>query len=259
VATTQQLESIREEWAPTREKVDRAVKAAIEIANPSRVFLFGSWPRGEATPQSDLDLAVFVDDDRSGEIAAIRRKIGESLHGISMDIDLIIAPESLVAEFMSSVNSVYYKIVHGGKLVYGSELRGFKAERKSRMDRQAEVLLGKAADDEAVILVSGIPDGPFGFHVQQAIEKLLKALISQLGLQYERTHDLEDLVEQLQKAGETLPMAVIEFSKFQRFAVIHRYDDIPTAQVLDRKQALETVRILREHVVPRIAALSSGP
>jgi len=127
------------------------------------------------------------------------------------------------------------------------------------MHRQAEVLQGNAADDEAVILVSGIPDGPFGFHVQQAIEKLLKALISQLGLQYERTHDLEDSVEQLQKAGETLPMAVIEFSKFQRFAVIHRYDDNPTARVLDRKQALETVRILREHVVARIAALSSGP
>lgn len=259
MATAQQLETIREECAPTREKVERAVKAAIEIANPSRVFLFGSWPRGEATPESDLDLAVFVDDDRSGEIAAIRRKIGESLDGISMGIDLIIAPESLVAEFMSSVNSVYYKIVHSGKLVYGSEPSGFKPQRKSRMDRQAEVLLGKAADDEAVILISGVPDGPFGFHVQQAVEKLLKALISQLGLTYERTHDLEDLVAQLQKAGETVPIAVVEFSEFQRFAVIHRYDEIPTARVLDRIQAVETVRMLREHVVARITALSTGP
>jgi hypothetical protein len=35
-----------------------------------------------------------------------------------MSIDLIIASESKVAEYLNSVNSVYYKIVHRGKLVY---------------------------------------------------------------------------------------------------------------------------------------------
>jgi len=259
MATIQQVEGFRESRIPTQEKVDLAVKTAIEVAKPSRVFLFGSWPRGEATLNSDLDLAVFVSDDRSGEIASIRRKIGEGLHGIHMNIDLIIAPESLVAEFMSSINSVYYKIVHSGKLVYGNEKQELKSERKSRMDRQAEVSLKKAMEDEKVAQWPGSPDGPFGFHVQQAVEKLLKALLSQIGLQYERTHDLEDLVEQLQEAGETVPMAVIEYSKFERFAVIHRYDNVPVEQVLDRPQALETVRILREHVSARIVALCTGP
>jgi predicted nucleotidyltransferase len=259
MATVQQLDAIRSEWSPTQEKVDLAVRTVIEVANPSRVYLFGSWPRGEANEKSDLDLAVFVGDDRVGEIAAIQRKISERLHPIPMSVDLILAPEGLVAEFMSSVNSVYYKIVHSGKLVYGSEPRGLRQERKSGMDRQAELLLGKAADDEAVILIPGVPDGPFGFHAQQAVEKLLKALLSQRGLAYERTHDLEDLVESLQKVGETVPLAAVEFSKFQRYAVIHRYDNIPTEHVLDRPQSLETVRILREHVVARIAALSTGP
>ena len=47
---------------------------------------------------------------------------------------------------------------------------------------QAELFLKKAAEDEALLdigLVSAqVSDGIFGFHAQQAAEKLLKALLS---------------------------------------------------------------------------------
>jgi predicted nucleotidyltransferase len=54
----EKLDDFNLSWRPTPEKVDRAVKAAIEVAHPSRVFVFGSWARGEATTSSDLGLAV---------------------------------------------------------------------------------------------------------------------------------------------------------------------------------------------------------
>lgn len=123
MATVQQLDTFRDAWSLTQEKVDLAVKTAIEVAHPSRVFLFGSWPRGEATANSDLDLAVFVPDDRKGEIGELHGKIRERLWGIPMSIDLIITTEGRVAEFLDSVNSVYYKIVHRGKQVYDSRAR----------------------------------------------------------------------------------------------------------------------------------------
>jgi hypothetical protein len=40
---------------------------------------------------------------------------------------------------------------------------------RAGVDRQAATLVAKAADDEAVLLLHGVPEGPFGFHVQQAI------------------------------------------------------------------------------------------
>jgi len=40
--------------------------------------------------------------------------------------------------------------------------------------RQAKVLLIKAAEDEKMLDWEGTPDGPFGFHVQQAIESFSK-------------------------------------------------------------------------------------
>jgi len=83
---------------------------------------------------------------------------------------------------------------------------------KAGIDRQAQVLLVKAAEDEAVVVLPAVPDGPFGFHVQQAIEKLLKALLSQLSVEYRFTHDLGYLVDQLSAAGEILPTPVVEFS-----------------------------------------------
>jgi predicted nucleotidyltransferase len=118
--TTEKLDELRQSWRPTPEKVDLAVKTAIEVAHPSRVFIFGSWAREEATDSSDLDLAVFFPDDRKAELGELRKDISRAVKDIRMSIDLVVASEGYAAEFISSVNSVYYKILHQGKLVYES-------------------------------------------------------------------------------------------------------------------------------------------
>jgi len=59
-------------------------------------------------------------------------------------------------------------------------------------------------------------------------------------------------------SGEILPKTVVEFSQLDSFAVFNRYDDIPEFHILDRHAAIETIRVLREHVVARIAALSAA-
>jgi hypothetical protein len=66
-------------------------------------------------------------------------------------------------------------------------------------------------------------------------------------------------VKLLQTAGEELPKTVVDFSRLDSFAVFNRYDEIPEFSVLDRPAAIETIRIPREHVVARIAALSATP
>lgn len=88
------------------------------MAHPSRVFIFGSWARGEATADSDLDLAVLVPDERKSEIPELRRQISRQLEPMRMSIDLILVTEGYFAKFRSSINSIYYKIANQGKLVY---------------------------------------------------------------------------------------------------------------------------------------------
>ena len=113
-----QYEAFRESWRPTQEKVDLAVKLAVEIAHPSRVYIFGSWARGNAAIDSDLDLAVFLSDAMKLAGGDIEDRLLEVLDDLPMSIDLVVAFESTVKDFSASVNSIFCRILREGKLVY---------------------------------------------------------------------------------------------------------------------------------------------
>lgn len=131
--------------------------------------------------------------------------------------------------------------------------------RLQPIDPWAEKLLLKAAEDETILKIEGVPDGPFGFHAQQAVEKFLKALLCQLGAGFDRTHDVARIAAQLADMEEPLPETPIELVELNRFAVVYRYDSIPFLDVPDRPSAIETVRLIREHVLARINALRQNP
>jgi hypothetical protein len=80
-----------------------------------------------------------------------------------------------------------------------------------------------------------------------------------LSIKYKLVHDLDYLTVLLKDAGELLPDTLVDFSKIGIFAVRNRYDEIPEFRVLDHTAAIETVCLIREHVVARIAALSAVP
>jgi len=62
------------------------------------------------------------------------------------------------------------------------------------------------------------------FHLQQAVEKLLKPLLSFAGIDPPRTHDIEVLVEMCEQEGIELPGYVEEFPKLTPYAVELRYE-----------------------------------
>jgi uncharacterized protein len=56
--------------------------------NPRRVILFGSRARGDARPDSDIDLLVVVDDDAPAEKVTLRAGVA-SRHGYHNPVDVI--------------------------------------------------------------------------------------------------------------------------------------------------------------------------
>ncbi|MGA7857100.1 MAG: HEPN domain-containing protein [Terracidiphilus sp.] len=129
----------------------------------------------------------------------------------------------------------------------------------SGIDPWTKILLLKAAEDEATIQIEALPDGPFGFHAQQAVEKLMKALLSQLSIGLDYTHNVENLARQLSDAGETLPTKHAGLSEMNRLSVAYRYDAIPDMEIQDRPAIIASVRQIREHVLARISTLSGVP
>jgi uncharacterized protein len=119
---SEKVRAALETLSPTQEKVDLAVKTAVEIAQPSRVILFGSWARGESKWDSDLDLAVLMPDSAESELGIIHRKLRRKLHEIPMTIDLVVTTEGCAGHFLGSINSIYHRILTQGQVAYERQL-----------------------------------------------------------------------------------------------------------------------------------------
>ena len=126
----------------------------------------------------------------------------------------------------------------------------------NRQREQAVVLLQRAQQDqtavEELLHSERVTDEIVGFHCQQAIEKLLKALLSVLGVRLRRTHDLEELLDMLADAGHPVPAGLREISSFTPYAAVFRYDLAPGGTALERDAALRLVRRLRDWVEPQV-------
>lgn len=77
----------------------------------------------------------------------------------------------------------------------------------------------------ALLSAPGVALSVAFFHAQQAAEKALKAVMCLRGLEYRRTHDLEELAGQLADAGCEPPIDEAELRRLTPYAVEYRYDD----------------------------------
>ena len=116
----------------------------------------------------------------------------------------------------------------------------------------ARVLLDAAERDVGALRVMGrsheISDEIFGFHVQQAAEKSLKARLALLGKVYPLTHNLEALLE-LFSEGNDVSRRFRKLIDYTPYAVEFRYEGVESGtDPIDRKAALTLVEALLAHV-----------
>lgn len=118
---------------------------------------------------------------------------------------------------------------------------------------QVKILLQKAEMD--IIAVEELLDSPrvadaiIGFHLQQAAEKLFKALLAAHDIQYRKTHDIRELIDLLEDHQISIPEGLVDLDAFTPYAVELRYDDISYDQeLLDRVTAMEKVKALESWV-----------
>jgi HEPN domain-containing protein len=121
---------------------------------------------------------------------------------------------------------------------------------------QALLLLRKAAQDEAlldeVLTSDQVGDEIIGFHCQQAAEKILKALLSDVGVRFRKTHEIGALMAMLEQAGQRLPDRFENLDVLTPFGAIYRYEDYDAVVSLDRRAARESLRELRAWVETRL-------
>jgi HEPN domain-containing protein len=118
--------------------------------------------------------------------------------------------------------------------------------------KQARLLLEMA--DKDLRALKGMVDSQvfaeeiFGFHVQQAAEKSLKAWVALRGLDVPRTHQLSVLLDQLEQHGENVERfwGLVEY---QMFAVQFRYETIgQRVETINRVEAIGSVEAVVDEV-----------
>lgn len=108
-----------------------------------------------------------------------------------------------------------------------------------------------AAERDILTLQSMKPEAPeeaFGFHLQQATEKALKAWIAALGEEYPLTHSIETLLRRLEALSvDTQPFE--RLAVFTPYAVTFRYEGVgPEAEPMDRTAMMALVDALLARV-----------
>lgn len=99
---------------------DQTIQAAIErivaAADPTKVILFGSYARGEANEDSDLDLMVVEPhvDDRAAEMIRLRRAVGS----VGIGVDVLVYSDTEFEERKNWLSTVVYWASREGKVLY---------------------------------------------------------------------------------------------------------------------------------------------
>jgi predicted nucleotidyltransferase len=97
----------------TREEIVRRIRA---VAAPTRIILFGSYGRGDADGDSDVDLLVVVKETPSPRELAVR--IHKALGGLGKPLDVIVATEDVMARFGDIPGVIYEEAMNEGVELY---------------------------------------------------------------------------------------------------------------------------------------------
>jgi HEPN domain-containing protein/predicted nucleotidyltransferase len=249
-------------------QIERMVKRIVKKFHPEKIILFGSQARGEAGPDSDVDLLVVMSLDGSKREKA--HEILEALDDIVVPTDVIVTSPEDFAWRKDIVGTIEWPAANEGKVLYESWAPWNDWPQRSEeelMPYPKKVIttiqewLLKADNDlkAAVHLLALKEDAPTDavcFHAQQCIEKYLKTLLVFQAIPFTKTHDLRVLMR-LMPAKLRPRLQSKDRARITKYAVVTRYPragkEISLAQA--RKEVAIARRVRREvrRFLPRAA------
>ena len=93
-----------------------AIERIRQQFDPVRIILFGSWARGQARPDSDLDLLVVLPHVENKRRAAV--EILRALNGLPVSKDIVVTTPEEIAERGNTIGHVLRPALREGKVLY---------------------------------------------------------------------------------------------------------------------------------------------
>lgn len=96
--------------------IARMVNRIVEQFDPEQIILFGSYARGSANPDSDVDLLVVMKDVISKRAKQVEMRC--ALHDIRIPKDIIVVTESELERHRNTVGTIVRPALREGKSMY---------------------------------------------------------------------------------------------------------------------------------------------
>jgi HEPN domain-containing protein/predicted nucleotidyltransferase len=247
-------------------QIDRMAKRIAKRFHPQKIILFGSHARGDAGPDSDVDLLVVMPLDGCGFDKA--DEIRETLDDMVIPKDIIVTSPEDFAWRKEIVSTIEWPATHEGKVLYKATraVHGCQqAKEWSNMPHPQQLVtairewLEKADNDlknavHTLTLGKDCPTGTVCFHAQQCIEKYLKALLVFQAIPFGKTHDL-DVLMTLLPARRRPRLARNDRRRITKYAAVIRYPlaakDVSLAQARKEVAIARRVRGEIRRLLPR--------
>jgi predicted nucleotidyltransferase len=108
--------SQKQPYAGIPEEVAEMVRRIVEHFHPDKIILFGSYARGTAGPDSDVDLLVIM--PVSGSKRSARLAIRAILRDIDLAKDIIVATPDETERYRDQVGTIIRPALREGKVLY---------------------------------------------------------------------------------------------------------------------------------------------
>ncbi|MDR3113603.1 MAG: nucleotidyltransferase domain-containing protein [Endomicrobium sp.] len=105
-------------------EIKSVLKRIVEMADPYKIILFGSYARGTVTPDSDIDLMILLDNDFLPKTSSEKLERNWNIHKLVLDINYQYAMDVKIysrAEFRKLKNKGSFfieEIEKTGKTIY---------------------------------------------------------------------------------------------------------------------------------------------
>jgi HEPN domain-containing protein len=205
-------------------ELDRVVRRLVEAFDPVAVYLFGSRARGDASADSDYDLMLVLADDN--ERVRSRQDVWQTARSRRIFVNPFLTRTGSFAWRRHEVGTLEYEVQVDGVRLYpatGADLRALPVvDGKEPGSMNAKVVaewLAKVRSDLVMARRACEGDDPLpeqaAYHVQQAAEKLTKAVLVGMQKRPRKGHQI----------GEFAKRLPLSFPDRARFVALDRFSD----------------------------------
>lgn len=97
--------------------LDQIVAKIVDVAQPEKIILFGSYARGDANEDSDFDLLIIEREVTARRTESVR--IRRALRSFRVPVDILVYSMDEVKCYGNIMGTVLYPALREGRVIYG--------------------------------------------------------------------------------------------------------------------------------------------